>query len=95
MPTFKEISRSLKYNIGIIITSCILATILIYNADFAIKLLEIRESLITIPLILTIGILILYGLSRLIGKKYNWIITLIGIILMFYISLPIFFGAFK
>ena len=35
------------------------------------------------------------GASRFIGKKYNWIINLIGIIIMLYIAIPIFFGALE
>jgi len=74
MTTFQKISHSWKYNLITITISCILATVLIYMADFAPKLIEIQKSIMSIPLILTLVTTSLYGLSRLIGKKYNWIL---------------------
>lgn len=55
--------------------------------------LEISKSLVSlVPFILGIGTILIYLLSRLFTKRYNWIITSIGMCIILFIALPIFFG---
>ncbi len=94
MPTVKEVIQSAKWNLIIVSFICFIATIHLYKADYG-KFHIIKNETLWIPFILTIFTFSIYGLSRLIGKKYNWIISLLGILTILYISIPIFFGVFE
>lgn len=95
MPKTKDIIQSIKWNLIIVSFICLIATLLLYFAEYGGKLIMIKSDVLSLPIIITLITFSIYGLSRFIGKRYNWIISLIGILIMLYISLPIFFGALK
>jgi hypothetical protein len=81
-----------KWNILAMLVIVVIGSLLMVNSEFdgpdGMALLVV----VWLPLLLGIGTLILFGLSRLLFKKYNWIITLLGALyilsacLQFYLS---------
>lgn len=92
--SFKQKRNSQKWNLITLGCFTIICTVMLYYGDYG-TLSKNATSVTGIPLILGIATIILYGLSRIVGKRYNWIITLLGIMSMLMIAIPIFFGAAK
>lgn len=92
--SFKQKKNSPKWNLITLGCFIIICTAMLYYGDYG-TLSKNAASVAGIPLILGIATALLYVLSRLIGKRYNWIITILGIISMLMIAIPIFFGAAK
>lgn len=67
-----------KWNILTIVVVVIIGTILTVNSEFNDSEGKAMFVVVWLPLMLGIATLILYGLSRLLTKKYNWFITLLG-----------------
>lgn len=86
--------NSPKWNLITLGCFIIICTAMLYHGDYG-TLSKTSTTVARIPLILGIATIILYGLSRIVGKRYNWIITVLGITSMLMIAIPIFFGAAK
>ena len=92
--SFKQKRNSQKWNLITLGCFIIICTAMLYYGDYGTQS-ENATSVAGIPIILGIATIILYSLSRIIGKRYNWIITILGIMSMLIIAIPIFFGAAK
>lgn len=84
--------NSPKWNLITLGFSVLVTTTMLYYGDYG----TFREEALIvfwIPLIYGIFSTIVYLLSRLVVKRFSWVITAIAIILMFMTAIPIFFGA--
>ncbi|TVZ51599.1 hypothetical protein [Dokdonia sp. Hel_I_53] len=91
MEAIYKLAISLRINILIILCFWALTTTLLYVSVDDVNGL-VKLAIVWIPSIVTVITVCLYYLSRLIIRKYSWIISLIGIIIMLYVSIPVFFG---
>ncbi len=76
-----------KWNFIALFTVVVLATIVVASGDWEGDRERSKFVIIALPFIIGIITLLLYGVSRLILKKYNWIITLLGILFLLNASL--------
>lgn len=77
--------------IGLSLTT-VLTTALLYFSTYVQYSTDIaRSNILYIPLILSVGVAVIYSLSWFLIKRYNWLITLFGILLLVYIAVPIYF----
>lgn len=94
LKTHQKKRNSPKWNFLILGFVIILCTLMLHFGEYG-TLDTASKNIALIPTLLGLVTIIVYILSRLVTKRYNWIATLIGIGLMLFISLPIFFGAVK
>lgn len=86
--------NSPKWNLIALGFFILLCTVMLYFSNYGTQGMVVLV-IVWIPLIIGLTTALLYALSRLAIRKYNWILTLIGIIIMLVITVPIFFGAAK
>ncbi|ANH61308.1 hypothetical protein [Dokdonia donghaensis] len=91
---FSQKSKSPKWNLITLGFFIILSFLMLSYSDYG-TLQKSSQSIVYIPIIIGIASIIIYALSRLFIKRYNWIVTLLGIATMLMIAIPIFFGAAK
>ena len=87
----KGILNTPKWNIAALILTAIIGTVLVANADR----MGVGMAFLVIfwlPIFIALGTMAVYGLSRLLFKKYNWIITLLGILFILNASIQFFVG---
>ncbi|RMB56905.1 hypothetical protein EAX61_12625 [Dokdonia sinensis] len=71
-----------KWNIISLLFVVAASTMLVVNGDFSNGRGMALLVIAWIPLIVGVITLAIYGISRLLFKKYNWIITLLGILFL-------------
>lgn len=70
--------NSPKWNIRLLAAVVLISTLLILATDTAGDKVKVTLVVTWLPLLLGLATLLLYRLSRVLFKKYNWIITLLG-----------------
>lgn len=88
----QELLNRPKWNILAILIVIVIGTLFMVSTDYSdsegIALLVV----VWLPFMLGMGTLILYGLSRLVFKKYNWFITLLGGLYILSACIQFYFG---
>tara|TARA_R110001632_G_scaffold11078_3_gene40324 strand:+ start:603 stop:875 length:273 start_codon:yes stop_codon:yes gene_type:complete len=88
----QELFNRPKWNILAILIVIVIGTLFMVSTDYSdsegIALLVV----VWLPFMLGMGTLILYGLSRLVFKKYNWFITLLGALYILSACIQFYFG---
>ncbi|WP_375242474.1 hypothetical protein [Lacinutrix sp.] len=84
-----------KNNIIAIIIVEIITLSITFSADFSDAGPLVSVVLKWIPGIIGVTTLLLYFVSRLIIKKYNWCISLLGIIIMFFVAFNLYSSDFS
>lgn len=85
----KNVLNNPQYNIIAVIIVEIITCSISFSANFSDG--SLKTTLIKwTPALIGISTLMIYLVSRLLFKKLNWLITLLGIILMFYAALTIY-----
>lgn len=88
---FKQKHNSPLWNVTILGFIIIISSAMLYYGNYGMLAVS-RSQVALVPSILGVATLLLYFLSRLVTKRFNWIITFIGICSMLFIAVPIFFG---
>ncbi len=91
MEALYKLAISLRINILVILITWAVTTAILYSSVDAENGL-VKLAIVWIPSIITVITVCIYYLSRLVIRKYSWIISLIGILIMLYVSIPVFFG---
>ena len=86
----KTLVDSPKWNVIALILTAAIGTLLVANADRTGTGMAFLV-IFWLPLMIALVTMALYGLSRLLFKKYNWIISLLGILFILNTSLQFFF----
>ncbi len=92
--SFSQKSKSPKWNFITLGFFIFISSLMLSYSDYG-TLQESSQPIVYIPTIIGMVTIILYTLSRLFTKRYNWIITTLGIVAILMIAIPIFFGAAK
>lgn len=79
------------WNVTILGFVIIISSFMLYFGNYGMLAVS-RSQVALVPSILGVATLLLYFLSRLVTKRFNWIVTFIGICSMLFIAVPIFFG---
>jgi hypothetical protein len=84
----KRLLNSKKHNNIFIIIVGILATVVALTVDYSET--EIATIIIlSLPIVFSLITLLLYYVSHFVIKKYHWIITLLGVLFVVYITIGI------
>ena len=82
----KLLLNTKKYNYITIIIVGLLTTVLAFNLDYTGAGMA-TIIIVWLPLVFSVITLLLYYVSHFVIKKYNWVITLLGVLFVIYFTI--------